>query len=249
MKRFLFLTTVLLIFGCKQHKEATADAQQIVDRAIEAAGGDLYQSSEISFTFRERQYRAFRESGKRVFLRNIETDSSRIEDRLSGSFFERKIDGVPQVLADTTKQTLAEAVNSVHYFAYLPKGLNDAAVNKKYLGRVSIGDSDYHEIQVTFDQEGGGADFDDVFVYWFNTKTYLPDFLAYEYHTNGGGKRFRAAFNQRRVGGIRFVDYRNYKYEGPLPVADLDSLYLRDELELLSLIELKAVEVIPGNYN
>lgn len=249
MNRILLLTIALLVFGCNQKKEAVPDAQQIVDLAIEASGGDLYRSSEIHFTFREREYRSFRESGKRVLMRISETDTSTIEDRLTGSFFERKINGAPQILADSTKQSLGESVNSVHYFAYLPNGLNDAAVNKAYLGLETLDDSQYHKIQVTFDQEGGGTDYDDVFVYWFNTKTYLPDYLAYEYHTNGGGKRFRKAFNTRVVGGIRFVDYQNYKYEGPLPVSELDSLYLRDEMELLSLVELRDLEVIPGNYN
>ena len=249
MNRFLLLPIVLLIFACQSRKETVPDAQQIVDCAIEAAGGDRYHTSVIQFTFRDRQYRTFRESGKRVLMRITQTDSSLIEDRLAGTSFERKIDGVPQVLADSTRQKLAEAVNSVHYFAYLPNGLHDAAVNKAYLGRVTLEDSEYYKVQVTFDQEGGGTDYEDVFVYWFNARTYLPEFLAYEYHTNGGGKRFRRAFNERVIGGMRFVDYRNYKYEGPLPVAELDSLYLRDALELLSLVELENVEVIPGNYN
>ena len=225
------------------------DPQIIVDKSIEASGGELYRSSDISFTFREREYRLYRKAGKRVLMRITETDTARIEDLLSGSSFERRIDGEIQSLPDSTSLSLAEAVNSVHYFAYLPKGLNDAAVNKTYLGLEKLGDADYHKIQVTFDQEGGGTDFEDVFVYWFNTQTFHPDYLAYEYHTNGGGKRFREAFNARKVGGIRFVDYRNYKYSGPLPVSELDSLFLRDELEFLSLIELEKIKVTPGNYN
>jgi hypothetical protein len=249
MRRFICLVIVVLISGCGDKNEAPQDAQLIVDRAIEASGGDRYRTSEIRFTFRDRKYHMFRESGKRVLLRITETDTARIEDQLAGTSFERRIDGRPQVLPDSTKQSLAESVNSVHYFAYLPYGLNDAAVNKVYLGLKTLGDSEYHKIQVTFDKEGGGTDYDDIFVYWFNTKTNLPEYLAYEYHTSGGGKRFRKAFNPRAVGGIRFVDYQNYKYSGPLPVSELDSLYLRDELELLSRVELKEVQVIPGNYN
>ncbi len=249
MRRILIILLLTIVFGCGGKKEPLPDAQTIVDKSIEASGGALYQSSEISFTFREREYRAYREAGKRVLMRLTETDTARIEDLLSGSSFERRIDGNLQSLPDSTKMSLAEAVNSVHYFAYLPKGLNDAAVNKTYLGQEKIGDSEYHKIQVTFDQEGGGTDFEDVFVYWFHTQTYHPDYLAYQYNTNGGGKRFREAFNPRWVGGIRFVDYRNYKYSGPLPVSELDSLFLKDELEFLSLIELEDIAVIPGNYN
>ncbi|MGA9237720.1 DUF6503 family protein [Robiginitalea sp.] len=249
MGRILIILLITSVFGCTGKKESVRDPQIIVDKSIEASGGELYRSSDISFTFREREYRLNRKAGKRVLMRITETDTARIEDLLSGSSFERRIDGQIQSLPDSTSLSLAEAVNSVHYFAYLPKGLNDAAVNKTYLGPGKLGDADYHKIQVTFDQEGGGTDFEDVFVYWFNTETFHPDYLAYEYHTNGGGKRFREAFNAREVGGIRFVDYRNYKYSGTLPVSELDSLFLRDELEFLSLIKLEKIKVTPGNYN
>lgn len=249
MNRILLIFATALLIGCIDKKGIAVDAQKIVDASIEASGGDLYHKQDIAFTFREREYRKYKALGKPILMRITQTDTTRIEDILSGSLFERKIDGVVQELADSTRLTLAEAVNSVHYFAYLPQGLNDAAVNKTYLGKKTLGGAEYHKIQVTFDQEGGGTDFEDVFVYWFDSKTHLMEFLAYEYHTNGGGKRFRQAFNQRTVGGIRFADYRNYKYEGPLEVSALDSVFLRDELELLSLIELRGLEVTPGNYN
>lgn len=249
MKKLLGICLVLLLIGCKEQPGPTEDAQGIVDLAIEASGGDRYQNSRIQFTFRDRKYIAYREDGQRVLKRITETDTARIEDVISGSSFKRTVDGVSQQLADTTLQKLSDAVNSVHYFAYLPNGLNDAAVNKTYLGLAKIGDSQYHKIKVTFDQEGGGTDFEDIFVYWFNRETHVPDFLAYEYHTNGGGMRFREAYNERRVGGIRFVDYRNFKYEGPLPVTSLDSLFTEGNLELLSRIELTDIEVIPGSYN
>jgi hypothetical protein len=248
MKKILGICLLLILTGCKERSAPDVDAQRIVDLAIEASGGERYQYSHIKFTFRDRKYSAYRENGQRVLKRVTETDTARIEDVISGSSFTRTVDGVMQQLADTTVQKLSEAVNSVHYFAALPRGLNDAAVNKTYLGLATIGDSQYHKIKVTFDQEGGGTDFEDIFVYWFSTETYLPDFLAYEYHTNGGGMRFREAYNQRMVGGIRFVDYRNFKYEGKLPVTSLDRLYTEGELELLSLVELKDIEVIPDSY-
>ena len=249
MKRLLGIGMLFIILSCKNQSRPAADVQEIVDRAIEASGGDRYQDNRIGFTFRDRTYISYRENGQRVLKRITETDTARIEDVKNGASFDRMIRGTSQQLADTTRQKLSDAVNSVHYFAYLPSGLNDPAVNKTYLGVKKIGDSEYHKIQVTFDQEGGGTDFEDIFVYWFNTETYLPDYLAYEYHTNGGGMRFREAYNERKVGGIRFVDYRNYKYDGSLPVTSLDSLYMAGDLELLSLIKLEEIEVSPGSYN
>lgn len=249
MKRIVQFFVFLLILSCGEDKANTTKAQQIVDQAIKAAGGERYLNSRISFTFRDRAYIYYREAGQRVLKRITAKDSTLIEDIKIGNSFERKIDGRLQELADTSRVKFSEAVNSVHYFAYLPYGLNDAAVNKKYLGRVSLKGSDYHKIEITFDQEGGGTDFEDVFVYWFNTETFYPDYLAYEYHTSGGGIRFREAFNGRKVGGIRFADYRNFKYEGFRPVSALDRLYEKGELKLHSQIELENLEVTPDNYN
>jgi hypothetical protein len=249
MKNLLWICLLFMAFGCKQQPKPSADAQEIVDRAIEASGGERYQNSRIEFTFRDRKYISQRENGQPVLKRITQTDTARIEDVKTGASFDRTVAGVTKQLADTTRQKLADAVNSVHYFAYLPNGLNDPAVNKTYLGLKKMRGSEYHKIKVTFDQEGGGTDFEDIFVYWFNTETNLPDYLAYEYHTNGGGMRFREAYNERKVGGIRFVDYRNFKYEGSLPVTSLDSLYLAGDLELLSLIELEDIQVSPGSYN
>lgn len=91
--------------------------------------------------------------------------------------------------------------------------MNDKAVNKLYLGKVLIKGNEYYKIKVTFNEEGGGEDFEDVFVYWVQTGTFKVDYLAYSYAVNGGGIRFKEAYNERFVNGIRFVDYNNCKPE------------------------------------
>lgn len=238
-----------MILGCRQEK-APADltAQEVVDRAIEVAGGDRYRESTIQFAFRDRDYISFRENGKRVLRRITTTDTAVITDSKLGDEFQRLVNDTLRILPDTTSNRLANSVNSVHYFAYLPYGLNGGAVNKELLGKVRLDDSEYYKIRVTFDQEGGGEDFEDIFIYWFHTETFRPDYLAYEYHTDGGGQRFRVAYNDRSVGGIRFQDYRNYKPLVAAPISAIDSLYTSGDLELLSVIELKDVRVDPDNF-
>jgi len=56
--------------------------------------------------------------------------------------------------------------------------------------------------------------------------------------------RFREAYNERYVKGIRFVDYNNYKpYNNNEKLLDLDRLFENNELKLLSKIETEKVEV------
>jgi hypothetical protein len=98
--------------------------------------------------------------------------------------------------------------------------------------------------KVTFSQEGGGEDFEDVFVYWINKETFLMEYFGYSYLTDGGGIRFREAINQREVGGIIFSDYMNY--EGAKANTDVEGLaqkFLSNELSKLSEIFLENLEV------
>ena len=231
------------ITGCVNDQD-NHDPQLIIDKAIAKAGGDRYYNSKIEFDFRDKSYCAVRGEGDFRLERQSVTDSMVTTDILTNDYFLRFQNEELLKLPDSTKTSLSNSVNSVHYFSVLPYGLNDDAVKKKYLGEVTIRDKKYHKIQITFAEEGGGTDFDDVFIYWIHVETFSVDYLAYEFHVNGGGMRFREAINERIVNGIRFVDYNNYKpsKEG-YKVHQLDSLFEASKLELLSKIELENLSV------
>jgi len=99
-------------------------------------------------------------------------------------------------------------------------------------------------VKISFQQEGGGADHHDVFMYWIHKNDFTIDYLAYKFQVDDGGIRFRKAFNQRVVEGIRFADYENYSIEDfSTPLKDLDELYEAGKLELLSTIETENIQV------
>lgn len=249
MKPILVLTFIAFLVSCGQKKTETLSAQNIVDKAITAAGGERYQHSEVSFMFRDRSYVLERTSGKRILKRITKTDTAEIMDVRQSDGLQRFVNDSLVVIPDSMAVKYANSINSVHYFAYLPYGLNDAAVNKKYLGEEQLKERMYYKVEVTFDQEGGGDDFEDTYVYWFDKETFKPDYLAYEFHVDGGGMRFREAYNERYINGIRFVDYRNYKPLQSTTVHETGQLFTKGELELLSAIELKEIEVTPDSYN
>jgi hypothetical protein len=190
-----------------------------------------------------------RDDNVKVLKRITKSDSADIIDAKRPNGFQRFISDSLVNLPDSLARKYGNSVNSVHYFAYLPYGLNDVAVNKKLLGEGEIGNEAYYKVQITFDKEGGGDDFDDVYIYWFNKKTLKPDYLAYEFHIDGGGMRFREAYNERFINGIRFVDYNNYKPKEEILLPAMDSLFEAGQLELLSKIELEEIRVTPDSYN
>ena len=246
MKIHLPLVLLLALLACNRNgnedhlseNSVTAPAQAIVDAGIEAHGGEAYLNFELEFDFRGRHYTAHRKGGAFRYTRSFVDSTGQVKDVLSNGGFYREIDGQKVKLSPEKDSAYTESVNSVHYFIQLPYGLNDAAVNKKYLGMTTIKGEPYEAVEITFEQEGGGTDYQDVFVYWFHHDRHTLDYMAYSYETDGGGLRFRKAFNSRMVGEIRFQDYVNYKAE-VIPgrkVEELVVLYQAGELDSLSSI-------------
>ncbi len=237
------------LFSCKEEvKEKTQlknlTAQEIIDKAIKTSCQGKCDDAVIEFTFRDNKYRSSRNGGF-YKLERIKMDSlDEIHDIVSNKGLMRFVNKMQVTVPDSLANGISDGVNSVHYFAQLPYGLNDEAVHKKLIGEDEIDGNNYYEIEVTFSEEGGGTDFDDTFMYWVNKETFTVDYLAYKYATNGGGVRFREAYNPRVIEGIRFVDYNNFKPENKeISLSELDKLFTEGKLKLLSKIENKNVKV------
>lgn len=230
--------------GCGTKEDKKISAQEIIDKAIENAGGSKFDNSEKTFTFRNKKYKGIHKGGKYSLERIVKDSLNSIHDKVSNAGLERFINDSLVKVPDSLLTRISDGVNSVHYFAYLPYGLNAPAVNKEFMGEAIIKDAPYYKIKVTFSQEGGGTDFEDEFMYWIHKEKFTVEYLAYKYAVNGGGIRFREAYNVRTINGLRFVDYKNYKTDVlSTPLTALDTLYNEGKLTLLSKIELEAITV------
>ncbi len=221
------------------------EAQSIVNQAIEVHGGkSRYANLEVNYTFRDKSYYLNQnEDGRYEYHRSFEKDGQHIKDVLTNDGLVRYVNDKAIQLPDTTANKYANSVNSVHYFALLPYRLNDIAVQKEYKGKIDIKGQTYHAVKVTFSEEEGGEDFDDVFYYWFHAEKGTMDYIAYSYETDGGGVRFRSVSNVNEVKGIRFQDYINFKAPIGTPLTELPKMYEANKLEELSNIELEQIQV------
>ncbi|MBX0333233.1 hypothetical protein K3G39_08280 [Pontibacter sp. HSC-14F20] len=239
-----FLSLLLIIFtSCQTGKKP--DAQQIVDQAIEAHGGERFLKSAISFQFRDRQYRALRDGGVFVYSRTF-TDATgqQVQDVWRNSSFTRTINDQEVDLPEEKQKAYIASVNSVIYFALLPYALNDEAVQKEYLGETSIKGEPYYKVRVTFAQEGGGEGYLDVYIFWFHQQRHTMDYLAYSFQENDGGTRFREAFNPRTIGGILFQDYNNYTLKDEtIPLGAYDQVFEAGQMEKVSEVVLEEIEI------
>ena len=234
-----------LFFAACEPETPETQAQKIVDAAIEAHRAHLFDQSIVEFDFRDRHYRSTRNGGNYIYERIFTDSTGTFHDSLSNDGFTRHHNGQLLPLTKEKKDSYSNSVNSVIYFAQLPYFLNDPAVNKTYLGTSEIKGQTYDKIKVDFRQEGGGKDFEDEFIYWFHQDKKTMDYLAYNYQTEGGGARFRVAYNVREIAGIRFADYINLKpaEKDNLDIETFDELYNADALIELSRIDSENVEV------
>jgi hypothetical protein len=232
-KLFYFSFFIIGLMAC-QKKET-----KIVSEAIEAHGGKNYENLQLSFEFRDMAYDLYRNNGQYEYKRTqMDTLGNSITDIITNDSFKRLINKETVSIADTMAFKYQNSVNSVAYFFLLPFGLEDPAVNKSYEKEVEIKGKKYHQIKVWFNQEGGGKDHNDVFMFWMNAETHRMDYLAYSYETDGGGVRFREAINGRKIGNYYFQDYKNYGYEdGGYPLEKLPQDLENGTLPFLSKIE------------
>lgn len=231
--------------------DSRTEVEQIVDAAIAAHGGERYAETAMDFDFRGTHYSIFKSPSAFEYRREFTDSTGQVVDILNNEGFARRVNGVGiDSLTEERIGAFSRSVNSVAYFAFLPYGLNDAAAIKTYLGQTKIKGKDYHQVKVTFKVEGGGEHFEDEFLYWFGVEDSLMDYLAYSYHTDGGGVRFREVREACEVGGIRFQDYINLKAANKAtPLDSMQYLYEKGALEKLSEINLENIRTsaLPKN--
>jgi hypothetical protein len=245
---------ILLASACQSPSSSSEPptAQAVVDSAIAAHGGDVLDRAVVSFNFRGDDYRIRQDEGRFHYRRTYSDSLNRtIREGITNDQVYRVVDGDTVSLAEEEKSAVETTVNSVTYFALLPSPLDDPAVQPEYSGRDTLAGVPYHRIRVTFRKEGGGKDWQDVFMYWFRTDTYEMDFLSYAFglapDDEDTGTRFREAYNVRRINGVRVADYKNYTSD--TLATDRMHLYpdlwAKEALELVSRVEIDSVDVRP----
>jgi hypothetical protein len=251
MRPILFAFAAVLLVSCQSPQPPDPPpAHAVIDSAVAAHGGAVLDRAVVTFTFRGDRYR-LRQNDGRFHYRRSYTDSlgRRVHDGLTNEDTYRVIAGDTSALSDTEQTAIQTTVNSVAYFTLLPYPLQDAAVQPTYEARDTVKGTVYHRLRVTFRKEGGGRDWEDVFLYWFAANTYDMDYLAYAYGLGADdtnpGTRFRTAYNVRRINGVRFADYKNHTAPGLAPshMQRYPSLWTHDSLRLVSRVAIDSIRI------
>lgn len=239
---YCLLLCVVAVCGCDgKSDELTAD--QIIEKAVQRHGGERYDNMLVEFDFRKRHFKAKIYKGEYVYERSFKSKDGWVTDVWSNNKFKRLVDEKEVQLNLESRRTYQTATNSVIYFALLPFNLDDPIVNRQLMRPVEIKGIPYHKVEITYGSNGGGEDFENVYIYWIHQEKFTIDYLAYGFNINGGGVRFREAYNQREVEGIVFQDYLNYTIDKDFPVQEMDYAFETEQLRLISDIKLENVNV------
>lgn len=234
-----------------QEPTAADPPAPIVERAIEHHGGDLFERSESAFDIASKsgtfRVEVRRDGGLYRQVVEADTDEGRRRVTVTNDAVEVTVDGRALEVGKGDEQRWRDHVAARVWFPFLPYGLANDGVYTHDLGLEEWpvedgGTRQLHRVKVTF-EPGSSTEADDEYLFWFDPETGRLEQLAYSF---AGGLRFRTAENFRRVGGLLFADHENFGVDARgLDVDQVTPEYVENEMEHVSTIELREIEVEP----
>ena len=244
--------TLLALAACERPgPQGDAEALALIDRARTHHGSALLDDATVRFSFRGTPFVAERDGGRFRYARTFTDEQGRsVEEVVDNDGAHRFVDGEEAPLTPSGAAALTTAVNSVAYFALLPAPLADPAVRARLLTPDRVGGEDYDRVEVTFAQDGGGADYQDRYVYWLRQSDGQIGHYAYTYEVTPGdtartatGTRFRVPIRTWREGGVVFQDWRNLSADSLGDLRDFGDLYDAGRTFEVSAVVLDEVRV------
>ena len=224
-----------------------------MDRARTHHGSARLDRAEVTFSFRGTPYVIRRDGGAFRYSRTVTDSLGRtVEEAVDNDGTHRSVDGVEEPLSPQDAARIGESVNSVAYFATLPARLADPAVRARLLTPDRVGGTDYDRVEVTFAQDGGGADAQDRYVYWLRQSDGEIGYYAYSYLETPGdtaraatGTRFRVPIRIWREGGALFQDWHNLSADSAGRIERFGDLYDNGQTFRVSEVRLDNLVVTP----
>lgn len=221
---------------------------EIVDRAIEHHGGDLYETTRTRLDVCSLSgcFDVEAQTDGEAFALEVGGGSRDgvVTVRITNDEVRHWLDGEAIEVPQERQQALRDFVMERVYFTFLPYRLNDPSALKTDLGLETWGQEELHKVKVTF-EAGSSTDADDEFLYWFEPDTGRLRQFAYSYTGRPGGLRFRRLFNYRRIGGILFFDQENYGLEGDDLEVEQVTPERAAQMRRISTVQLREFEVVP----
>ena len=255
--RWHFVTVVTLaaaVVACasgaptSESSSPGATLPDIVAKAIEFHGGDVYDRSRIAMTITSLsgsfQIDATRDGSEFEYVVTGAVGRDQIDRRvrLTNDTVQEWRDGVESELDEEGDQRAQAFANARVFFPLLPYTLKGGDIHFEDRGLETWDGRELQRVKVSF-TPGTSNDADDAYTFWFDPDTGRVEQFGYDFD---GGLRFRKATAFNRVGGVLFSDQENYAIDGgKVPVDTLSPEYVRESMELLSTVVISDISVEP----
>ena len=250
VKNLLFLLAfVFVLHSCKQDVAVVQlDGKTLLNKAIEAHGGDLFKQSTVAFELNNYEFQFTRDGYNYDYSMTRANDTLIATMRAFNGGMEYTENGAVSTQGARMDNIVRNRVNSVAYEFYIPYDFTTNDVVQTYLGDEFMRGRKYHKVKITFKTPEGGTPDLRAFVLWIDAETFEIDFVAKENDSASGRKQFSAAAYKRRVGGMLFSDFEIYQTPGRNREVSIDSIgmaYGAGAMQRVTVTTYKNITVTP----
>jgi hypothetical protein len=216
----LYLLTFLLLNSCGDTKQEL-DALTLLDKSIEASGGEHFYNSVSTFVVNQFNYTVQRNGIEQHLIVTSEARNTRYRAEFNKGQRTYYVDD--SLVSNTGLNTRFIDVN-LEGFIYLlsvPHLLKTNASIYERKPDVVIQKKTYYTVKVTFTVVEGLPQ--NEFYLYIDPETFLVDFFAANYELAKGTNNFYRMVNRREVNGLSYFDY--YSFTAESEDIALESLY------------------------
>ena len=248
--RYLTIAIVLVALSCKPKNNSTSNksitseisANELLQKTIDAHGGEqLLKDSFIEFKIDKTSFSLQYDTGRANFkqIRQLDSDTHTLS---------YKYGNIQYFINDSlqSEESYSKRMAEISLFGFLytfsiPFNLtaNDVIISKQ--ANVTIRQKEYYTLDVQFTKIPDLPE--DHFLLYIDIDSYEIGYVALQHDLSGSKPQFRRMIQPRKIKGILFQDYINYKpKEKFVPLDQLLNLYEDQELVQVSLIENKNIK-------
>lgn len=247
-RNLLLIFTALVLVSCKQEaQQVEISPKALLNSAIEAHGGQLFDGATIAFELNNFQFKLKREGYNYDYQMSSEKDGALHKVKTFNGGVEYFINDSLSDQGGRAQTLLRNRINSVAYDFYIPSSLTGNDIVLTYLGQENMRLKPHHKLKVTYKQIEGAEPDLRAYVLWINAETNEIDFIAKQNDEASGRKQFMAAAYKRRVEGMLFSDFEIYQTPGRNMDISIDSLglaYNSGVMQRKTVMTYKDIEVL-----
>jgi len=220
LNKLVILAIVFSFLGCKKSSKKLS-AQDILEKAIIAHGGDSYNNSIITFGLDDLQYKLLRNNTVRQSEITRHIDSTVYKATYKNGYAQHYINDIEQKETYFSKKFIDARLDGFSFVFSIPHSLKRNSIKLKKLEDVKIKNINYYVVKATEEI----IDKNDIneFIIYVNPNTFLVEYTALEYDLHLNLKIFKRAHNTRIIKNIVFSDY--YSFKPHLDTTKLEDLY------------------------